>query len=74
MEPFTMHPSLTAGKLARAMRRSMSDDSYPGFCITCGKRHTNVEPDAERYPCNSRVCKGAHTVYGAEQLLFMSQS
>jgi len=74
MELFTMHPSLTVDKLARAVRRSMSDDSYPGFCTACGKRHTNVEPDAERYPCSSHACKGSPTVYGAEQLLLLVQA
>ena len=68
-----MHPSLTVDKITRAVRRTMTGDVYLGFCIACGKRHTNVEPDAERYPCTGRVCKAAgnRTVYGAEQLLFM---
>ena len=67
----TIHPSLTADKLARVVRASMRNDTFPGFCATCGRRaKQNCEPDAERYPCEFKAC-GAQTVYGAEQLLIM---
>jgi hypothetical protein len=39
-----------------------------GFCTACGAEAYNVEPDAERYLCES--C-GAPKVFGAEQLLLM---
>ncbi len=43
-------------------------DDYIGFCVGCGQEAYGVEPDAERYRCES--C-GQRLVYGAEQLLFL---
>ena len=43
-------------------------DDGTGFCIGCGEEASGVEPDAERYECES--C-GAMKVYGAEQLLLL---
>jgi len=42
--------------------------NYEGFCLTCGKTQSGVEPDARRYTCES--C-GSAKVYGAEQLVLM---
>ena len=70
----TLHPSLTATRIANAVRRSMRDDTFPGFCVICGRKaKQNCEPDARAYPC---LYKGAcgNNVYGAEELLFMVQS
>lgn len=39
-----------------------------GFCLGCGSEAYNVEPDAQKYTCES--C-GAHRVYGAEELVLM---
>lgn len=43
-------------------------DAYEGFCLACGSEASCVEPDAERYECES--C-GKNAVYGAEQLLIL---
>ncbi len=69
----TIHPSLTAERLTRAIKRSMRDDTFPGFCVACGRRAKRpAEPDAREYPCSYKRC-GGQTVYGAEELLFMVQ-
>jgi hypothetical protein len=70
----TIHPSLTADKVARAVRASQRNDTFPGFCIACGRKaKQNCEPDARAYPCTFKSC-GKPAVYGAEELLFMVQS
>lgn len=51
---------------ARIERAARSGESV-GFCKACGAKAHNVEPDAERYTCES--C-GKPEVYGAEQMLF----
>ena len=43
-------------------------DDYTGICLNCGEEQGGCEPDARRYKCES--C-GAHTVYGAEELIMM---
>lgn len=69
-----MHPSLTVDRIVKAVKRAMRDDSYPGFCTSCGRKaKQNCEPDARDYPCQYRSC-GQSTVYGAEELLLMVQS
>lgn len=45
---------------------AIEQDDNLGFCTACGDEAYNVEPDAERYRCES--C-GQHAVYGAQQLL-----
>lgn len=47
---------------------AVESGEYVGFCRACGEQADGVEPDAERYTCES--C-GAAQVYGAEQLLIM---
>ncbi len=65
-----MHPSITLDRVVRAVKRSMRDDLYIGFCLTCGRKaKQSCEPDAEHYPCLFKSC-GAATVSGAEQILF----
>lgn len=39
-----------------------------GFCLACGEEAYNVEPDAEKYPCETCDAK---QVYGAEQIVLM---
>lgn len=39
-----------------------------GFCLACGEIADGVEPDAQRYTCES--C-GEQKVYGAEELALM---
>lgn len=46
-------------------------DDMSGLCIECGAEAGGVEPDARRYKCET--C-GAMAVYGAEELLVMTQS
>ena len=69
----TLHPSLTVEKIVRAVRRSMRDDTFPGFCIACGRKAKQLcESDAREYPCLYASC-GQQTVYGAEELLLEIQ-
>lgn len=66
-----IHPNITLAKVERAVRRSMMDESYPGFCIACGRKAKQpCEPDAREYLCQFKSC-GKNAVYGAEELLFM---
>lgn len=66
-----VHPSLTEARVARAVTSAMRNDTFPGFCIACGRKaKTPCEPDARDYPCSFKSC-GARAVYGAEQLLFL---
>jgi hypothetical protein len=72
-EPLTIHPSLTSAKVARAVESAMRHDTFPGFCIACGRKSKQYcEPDARAYPCGFKSC-GKLAVYGAEELLFMVQ-
>ncbi len=64
-----LHPSITSERVMDAVERGMSSLDNPGFCIECGEEAEGVEPDAERYRCES--C-GAMNVYGAETLLLMT--
>ena len=41
------------------------DDNGEGFCLACGEVHSNIEPDAAAFPCES--CD-ADKVYGASEL------
>lgn len=69
-----IHPSLTADKVARAVKHAMRHDTFPGFCIACGRKaKQNCEPDAREYPCLFKAC-GKLAVFGAEELLLMVQS
>lgn len=69
-----IHPSLTAAKVARAVRSNMTGDTFIGFCIACGRKAKQpCEPDARAYPCQFKAC-GKNAVYGAEELLFMVQA
>lgn len=52
-----------------AVIEAVQRDDGTGFCVACGEEAYGVEPDAERYECES--C-GKRAVYGAEQLLFMT--
>ena len=61
-----MHPSITDDRIIEACERRNTSLDNPGFCIKCGADAEGVEPDAEKYTCES--C-GAAAVYGAEQLL-----
>ena len=67
----TIHPSLTLSRVMKAVKRSMFDEGFPGFCTSCGRKaKQNCEPDARDYPCLFKSC-GKDTVFGAEELLFM---
>lgn len=57
---------LNRDEIIDAVERSMVSLENPGFCVECGAEASGVEPDAERYSCES--C-GESGVYGAEQLL-----
>lgn len=46
----------------------IENDEMAGFCIECGERHDNIEPDARQYLCE--YCE-KNTVYGAEEILLM---
>ena len=61
-----LHKSITPDRIIAAVE---ADDCL-GFCIACGDEAFGVEPDAENYECES--C-GECRVFGAEQLLFMTE-
>jgi hypothetical protein len=63
-----MHPTITSDRVCEAVERHNTSLDNPGFCIACGEEAEGVEPDAEKYRCES--C-GSPSVYGAEQLLIM---
>ena len=62
-----LHPKIT---IEAVLEAAQADDNL-GFCLYCGEQAMGVEPDARRYRCES--C-GAHSVYGAEELLIMTVS
>lgn len=47
-----------------------SDDEMQGMCIACGEPAYGVEPDAEKYDCES--CEEP-MVYGMQELLIMGR-
>jgi DNA-directed RNA polymerase subunit RPC12/RpoP len=54
--------------ISAAKKCMFGDGDYVGWCIKCGKKHSQIEPDAHEYTCKS--C-GAKAVYGAEELVMM---
>ena len=64
-----MHASITIDRIMELAQESMFGMESPGICIACGEDAEGVEPDAERYECES--C-GRHAVFGAEQLLLLT--
>lgn len=52
----------------KTLERAINSDSGIGYCLACGKKAHNVEPDARKYTCAS--C-GKEKVYGAEELAMM---
>lgn len=62
-------PNLSEEELLEAVKESMFGMESLGFCRYCGEEATGVEPDAERYECDS--C-GKRGVYGAEQILLLT--
>ena len=62
-----LHKSITPDRIIAAVE---ANDCL-GFCIACGDEAFSVEPDAENYECES--C-GECQVFGAEQLLFMTEA
>lgn len=49
-----------------ALRLCESGEDTTGVCMACGETQGCVEPDAEKYECET--C-GQPQVYGAEQIL-----
>jgi len=47
---------------------AVSSGDYIGFCIKCGTKHMNIEPDARRYTC--KKCN-LPKVFGAQEILLM---
>jgi len=50
------------------LMKAIDTNSSPGFCLQCACEAYNIDPDAERYPCEE--C-GQRSVYGAEQILLL---
>ncbi len=48
----------------------IEEDDMLGYCLECGFTQECVEPDARGYVCDN--C-GQPKVYGAEELLFMTE-
>ena len=66
----TIHPSITLDKLDRAIYARNTSLDNPGYCIACGARSNECEPDARALTC--RRCK-KDTVYAPEELVYMLQ-
>jgi hypothetical protein len=64
-----LHKSITPERIMEACERYQQSLDNPGLCIACGAEAEGVEPDAEKYTCESCRAPG---VYGAEQLLIAS--
>jgi len=52
----------------RVIKAAQNDEAYIGFCIKCGTKHMNIEPDARRYTC--KRCN-LPKVFGAQEILLM---
>ena len=65
-----LHPSLTSDVIVAAVKRQMFELDNPGFCIKCGAEVDGCEPDARNYYCEE--CD-QHTVFGAQELLLMTE-
>jgi DNA-directed RNA polymerase subunit RPC12/RpoP len=65
--PRWLHPSITPDRILAACE----SDEYEGFCAACGAEAEGVEPDARKYVC--ATC-GERAVYGAEELLIMTEA
>lgn len=62
----SINTKVSVDVVAEAVERGMIGLDSPGFCILCGCEVEGVEPDAQKYHCES--C-GSECVYGAEELL-----
>ena len=60
-----IHSSITTERLEAALKESLFEETNMGIRIECGEDQFGVEPDAEKYLCES--C-GTYTVYGVETL------
>lgn len=60
--------NLTLDEVMNACKDRDESLDNSGFCLACGERADNCEPDASEYKCHS--C-GKYEVYGAEQILIM---
>lgn len=63
-----IHKSVTVDRITEVAKKSMFGTEDNGICISCGEDAYGVEPDAEKYTCET--C-GKNTVFGGEQLLLM---
>ena len=61
-----MHKSITAKRVAAAVKRYQRELANPGFCIECGKEAEGCEPDMRKGLCEH--C-GERAVYAAEELM-----
>jgi hypothetical protein len=59
------HKSVTVARLQALYE---ADEDTLGVCIECGEEQDGVEPDAERYVCQS--CKRPG-VFGVQQLFLL---
>lgn len=63
-----VHSSITLDRVMDACQEREDILENPGFCLACGERAEDCEPDASKYTCE--VC-GEPAVYGAEEILLM---
>jgi predicted RNA-binding Zn-ribbon protein involved in translation (DUF1610 family) len=63
-----VHFSVTRGRVQNAISESFGSLANPGFCLSCGEKSNECEPDAEGYKCHK--C-GENKVMGAEMCLMM---
>ena len=63
-----VHESITMARVMAAVQEREDILENPGFCLTCGERAEDCEPDACHYMCES--C-GERQVFGAEEIMMM---
>jgi len=64
-----VHASVLKRALAAAKAAAYGTGPFVGFCLACGRKVAEVEPDGRRLECPG--CK-AKKVYGAEELVMMA--
>ena len=68
--PVIVHAKVTSSRVARMIQANEAKCQNKGICLACGKTIDGCEPDARfSTTCTSKGCKGAPTVFGAEEIM-----
>jgi len=63
-----MHKSVLKRALAAAKAAAYGTGKFYGFCLACGAKVADIDPDGRKEPCPKCHAK---KVYGAEELVMM---